>query len=246
MKKNLMIVLMGLVLFSCLSASEKVIKNADKKKQTQEKLQPYFGTYVPESYLNGLEKYHSHVKASQEFRKTDDLNPNVVVINQKGLDFNYNFHEGYSLKLVENTDNSITAESFDGNHVYRLEDKQFIYIGNTRYKKVDESSSMKEGVIGSYLTKCLLPQKELKNGKSSFLVKGNKIFYNGEEYSYGEELVFTSYKYDHITGSDLSTTKYIEVLNNQINIYSAYSPNDDYDIGWEEYAEYKLESSFTY
>lgn len=206
----------------------------------------YFGTYLPEIYLSGLKKYKSHRKASNEFRRFDEENPNVLFVNEKYVEGIYNFHEGTSVSILEISEDSIKVKTSGGEEIYKLEENQYLIIGETKYKKINDTKKIDDEVISSYLTNMLMPYNELTNENSSLKVINNKIFYNGKEYEYGTGLVGKSPIYDYILNKDDYESKYIEILENKINIYNAYSPDDNYDMGWMENAIYKIENSFEY
>jgi len=209
-------------------------------------ISPYFGTYLPEIYLSGLIKYKSHRKASAEFRKFDEENPNVLFVNEKYVEGIYNYHEGTSVNILETSEDSIKVKTFNGEEIYKLKDNQYIIIGETKYKKINDTKKINEEVISSFITNTLMPHNVLKNENSSLKVIDNKIFYNEKEYEYGTNLVGTSLIYDYILNKEDYESKYIEILENKINIYTAYSPDDNYDWGWIKDAIYKIENSFEY
>lgn len=221
-----------------------VEREGESKKINWDLISPYFGTYLPEIYLNNLRKFKSHVKASDEFALAVDNCPNVIVLNEKGVSCNFNFHEGASFEILENDADSMLVKDFFDNKEYRLENKLYILVDGVKYKKIHESREMDSEVISSFLTEELLPKMELKDGKNSFYVDGSVILYNNEKYFYGTSLVFVGHKYDHIGQELYSSERYIEILDNQINIYRAYPKENESDIGWEENAVYEMESSF--
>lgn len=216
------------------------------KKLNFDLLAPYLGTYTPEVYLDGLSEYNSHVKASEEFRRTYKESPNVIVLDKEVLDCNYNFHEGESMPVMENTEKSVTVKAYKGKKILKLEDNKYVYFDNVKYVKIDESTSMQDQVISNYLINHILPQEELSNGENTFYVSDGKIYYNGEQYEYGVSLVFEGHKYDHIESVESHVTKYVEVLDGKLNIYSALTQDMEEEVDWDNYVEYDLECSFVY
>lgn len=246
------IIFLFVLMFLFLSCSKKTIKNVTPETKevpvspeiNWDYIVPYFGTYLPEPYLNNLKKSKSHVKASDEFSMEYEYSPNVIILDEKGVNCNFNFHEGVCLKILNNDVNSMLVEDFETKKVYKLENNQCIQIDDLKYIKINDSKEINDQVISSFLIDSLLPKKKLVNGSNSFYVDGDSIFYNDEQYTYGVSLVFVGHKYDHIGYKSYSSEKYIEILENQINIYNAFSPDNNYDLGWESDAEYELESSF--
>ena len=209
-------------------------------------LLPYLGTYLPEIYLSGLIKYKSHTKASEEFREFDEDNPNVLFINEKCVEGIYNFHEGTSVNIFQIYEDSIKVKTSKGKEVYKLEDNQYVIIGETKYKKINDAKKINEEVISSFLANTLMPHNELTNENSSLKISENKIYYNEQEYVYGTGLVGMSPKYDFIIKKEKYESKFIEILDHTINIYNAYSPDGNYDMGWMTDAVYEIENSFEY
>ena len=207
---------------------------------------PYFGTYLPEVYISSLLKNKSHRKASEEFRNFDEENPNALFINKKYVQGIYNFHEGSAVEILNVSEESIIVKTSIGKETYKLEDNQYINIGNTKYKKISNVNDIDGDVISNFLTELLIPQNELKNENTGLKVIENKIYYNDNVYEYGTELVGNSPVYDYIINKESYESKYIEILEHEINIYTAYSPDNNYDMGWMKDAIYKIENSFVY
>lgn len=222
--------------------------NTDNSIETYNELflLPYLGTYLPEIYLSGLEKYKSHTKASDEFRDFDEENPNVLFINENEVQGIYNFHEGSGVEILDTSEDSIVVKTYKGKETYKLEDAQYIIIGDTKYKKISDVKKINEEVISNFLTDLLLPHYELKNENSFLKVAGNKIFYNEQIYEYETGLVGTSPVYDSIINKESYESKYIEILDHQIKIYTAYAPDNNYDMGWMINAIYEIENLFEY
>lgn len=246
MKKLGLTLLAGIVLAA--GCSMKVSKaNEEVKLSNTESLEASYGTYLPEVYLDGLRKYKSHTKASLELRKSGFYSPNVIVLNEEGLECNYNFHEGEFLKMVDYDKNSVTVETYDGTQVCKVKGNHNLYFGEVKYVKVDKETNMNNEVVSSYLKKVLLPQGELKSGSNTLSMSGSKINYNGETYDYGVSLVFTGHKYDHLTAESLDSKKYIEITNRGIKIYNVKNHADNnYDSDWESAEAYELESEFNF
>lgn len=228
MKKLIFIVLAGFIAFTGY---------AEKKHISSRFLSPYTGTYLPEAYINELNVHKSHVKASAEFRKNHEFSPNVIVLNENGMECNYNFHEGETLALVKNSRSSVTVKTYNGTEVCSLKDNQYLQFGNVRYVKVDEEKTMKDETVSKFLVKHLLSQDSLKEEYCPFFVKDDKVYYKGTEYNYGVSLVFTGHEFDQLVSTDSSDTKYIEVMNDHVNIFNGYAQV------MEEVAEYEMESS---
>ncbi len=207
---------------------------------------PYCGTYLPEIYISSLLKNKSHRKASKEFRNFDEENPNVLFINEKYVQGIYNFHEGFAVDILDVSDEAIIVKTSNGKETYKLEDNQYINIGNTKYKKISNVNEIDDDVISNFLTELLIPKNELKNENTSLRVLENKIYYNGNIYEYGTELVAMSSVYDYIINKESYEKKFIEILDHKINIYTAYSPDNNYDMGWMKDAIYEIENSFVY
>jgi len=225
-------------------AKDAMHNGTDIAKINDELLSPYLGTYLPEPYLDELEYYNSHVQASIEFRQKHEFSPNVIVLNQQGMECNYNFHEGENLKLVSNNRNSVTVKTYDGNETCELQvnqDNQYLVLEGVIYVKVADATTMSEEVISDYLAEHLLTQEELQDKSSNLYVEDNKVYYNGQEYNYGLDLVFTGHDYDQIVSTDSLAVKYIKILDNLINIYSGYVPSMDYDTYWDCDQAYELE-----
>lgn len=206
----------------------------------------YMGTYLPEIYIQALKDLKSHKKATQKFRDIDSDNPNVLFLNEKTLEGIVNFHEGWGEDILKYENGYFYTETSKGIKKYKLEDGETIIAGNTKYKKIDNNvSKIDDNIIRNYIVQTLFNEIHLNNGNASFKTENNKIIYNGVEYTYGTELVFTSLIYDSILAADYKS-KYIEVIDNCINIYNAIIPEEELDdpFGILD-ASYELENSFT-
>ena len=227
-------------------ASIEVINHEDNTKEEGLFIfSDYIGTYLPDIYIRELKNSKSHKKATQKFRDTDSDNPNVLFLNEKTLEGIVNFHEGWAEDIIKYKKGALYTKAYDRIKKYTLKDGETIIAGNTKYKKIDDSiSKIDDNIIKNYIVQMLFKELHLSNDKSSFKTENSKIIYNGAEYMYGTALVFTSALYDSILTSDYKC-KYIEVLDNCINIYNAIIPEEELgDPFGILNASYELENSF--
>lgn len=213
--------------------------------EREEILGEYPGTYLPEIYIEELKRTKSHRIAMSKIHQLEHVYPDAIFFSPSELNFIYNFHEGCRYEIVFCDEQSVVIRDLGKDYNYSLKENKFLFIDDVKYVRIADAQTVDiyNNSIKTYVVNTIFKELQLTDGSNTFSVKNGVIKYNGCTYELSLDLVAQGKKYDVLSEMD---RKFVEVLDNKINIYNASSEDGNYEIGWLSNAIYTLEASFKF
>ncbi|MDR1636784.1 MAG: hypothetical protein LBR93_05545 [Treponema sp.] len=251
--------LLSILLFSCNKNEGKTLTEntfanntadiADDKKENdgEEKTGEGFennniGIYLPEYYINALDRTKSHIVASKEYYKLNDRHNNAIIIFPDEVMYIFSYHEGASVKILDITSNKIVHENLYDEGLNIIDDDIVKSENGVIFTRISKNvENFREG-IASYIALAMFGEKIYRNddGEEMARIENGNILKNNIEYELLLDTVFLT-EYDCIFSRDRKGKMlFLKMNNGMIEVY-----NQEMQEGYpEEYLEYPLENPY--